>query len=49
MIESGALLGPYRVRGPIGAGGMGEVYQADSLDGGALRGFKALARDHGWR
>src|SRR5262245_51526720 len=28
MLETGACLGPYEVVAPIGAGGMGEVYQA---------------------
>jgi hypothetical protein len=27
-LVTGALLGPYEIRGPIGAGGMGEVYRA---------------------
>src|SRR5437867_3731579 len=27
-LESGARLGPYEISGPIGAGGMGEVYRA---------------------
>jgi eukaryotic-like serine/threonine-protein kinase len=27
-LRAGARLGPYEIRGPIGAGGMGEVYRA---------------------
>ena len=28
QLSAGARLGPYQITGPIGAGGMGEVYRA---------------------
>jgi eukaryotic-like serine/threonine-protein kinase len=32
-IESGTRLGPWRILRPVGAGGMGDVYQAERADG----------------
>src|SRR5262245_47101203 len=41
-IQSGVQLGPYAVIGPIGAGGMGEVYQARDTRLGRTVAIKVL-------
>ena len=32
-LPEGARIGPYRIGSPVGAGGMGDVYRADRVDG----------------
>ena len=41
-LESGARLGPYQVIGPLGAGGMGEVYRATDTNLGRQVAIKVL-------
>jgi len=48
-LTSGTKLGPYEIRSPLGAGGMGEVYRAkDSRLGGdvAIKVLPEAARRH---
>ena len=41
-MESGTKLGPYEVVGPLGAGGMGEVYRATDTKLGREVALKVL-------
>src|SRR5579859_6508715 len=44
MFEHGAKLGPYEILGPLGAGGMGEVYQAHDTKLGRNVAIKVLPK-----
>ena len=44
-LESGSRLGPYEITGPIGAGGMGEVYRARDMRLGREVAIKVLPHE----
>src|SRR5947209_6200727 len=44
-LESGSRLGPYEISGPLGAGGMGEVYRARDIRLGREVAIKVLPHD----
>ena len=44
-LQSGSRLGPYEISGPIGAGGMGEVYRARDTRLGREVAIKVLPRE----
>jgi len=47
-LESGSHLGTYEILGPLGAGGMGEVYRAKDLRLGREVAVKVLPDDPRW-
>src|SRR5207253_10485577 len=44
-LEAGSRLGPYEISGPLGAGGMGEVYRARDTRLGREVAIKVLPHD----
>ena len=45
MLATGTKLGPYEVTGPLGAGGMGEVYRAKDARLGREVALRAVPKE----